>query len=142
MRIYLSSVLILAASSALGQSRPTLFEDAVRAMGGEAAIRAATSLTIEASGRNYNFGQGMAPAVPLPRFDVSELRRSTDLTAVRHRHEVTRTAAFTTAVAIEHGQFEPGVVRPITRRPDDRLDGREVEAERGRLLDEVRGLPA
>ncbi len=98
MRIYLSSVLILASGSALGQTRPTLFDDAVRAMGGEAAIRAATSLTIEATGRNYNFGQGMSPGVPLPRFDVSELRRSTDLTGVRHRHEVTRTAAFTTAV--------------------------------------------
>jgi glyoxylase-like metal-dependent hydrolase (beta-lactamase superfamily II) len=98
MRIYLSSALIFAASSALAQTRPTVFDDAVRAMGGEAAIRAATSLTIEAAGRNYNFGQGLSPTAPLPRFDVSELRRSTDLTGVRHRHEVTRTAAFTTAV--------------------------------------------
>jgi glyoxylase-like metal-dependent hydrolase (beta-lactamase superfamily II) len=40
----------------------------------------------------------MSPSAALPRFDVSELRRTTDLTAVRHRHEVTRTAAFTTAV--------------------------------------------
>ncbi len=98
MRIYLGSALIFAASAAFAQSRPTLFDGAVRAMGGEAAIRAATSLTIEGTGRNYNFGQGMSPSAPLGRFDVSELRRSTDLTAVRHRHEVTRTAAFTTAV--------------------------------------------
>ena len=98
MRTYLGSALILAASSALAQSRPTLFDDAVRAMGGEAAIRAATSLTLEATGRNYNFGQGMSPSAPLPRFDVSALRRSTDLTAMRHRQELTRTAAFTTAV--------------------------------------------
>jgi glyoxylase-like metal-dependent hydrolase (beta-lactamase superfamily II) len=40
----------------------------------------------------------MSPTAPLPRFDVSELRRATDLTALRHRHEVTRTATFTTAV--------------------------------------------
>src|SRR5687768_117105 len=98
MRKLVLTSLLVPASLAVAQQRPAVFDDAVRAMGGEAAIRAATSLTIEATGRNYNFGQGMSPGVPLPRFDVSELRRSTDLTAVRHRHEVTRTAAFTTAV--------------------------------------------
>src|SRR5688572_26654939 len=98
MRTLVVASLLVPVSFAVAQQRPTLFDDAVRAMGGEAAIRAATSLTIEATGRNYNFGQGMSPGVPLPRFDVSELRRSTDLTGVRHRHEVTRTAAFTTAV--------------------------------------------
>lgn len=98
MRKLVLTSLLVPASLAVAQQRPTLFDDAVRAMGGEGAIRAATSLTIEATGRNYNFGQGLSPGVPLPRFDVSELRRSTDLAAVRHRHEVTRTAAFTTAV--------------------------------------------
>jgi glyoxylase-like metal-dependent hydrolase (beta-lactamase superfamily II) len=98
MRIYLGSALILVAGTAVAQTRPTLFDDVVRAMGGETAIRAAPSLTIEGTGRNYNFGQGMSPTAPLPRFDVSELRRATDLTALRHRHEVTRTATFTTAV--------------------------------------------
>ena len=98
MRICLGSALIFAASSALAQNRPPDFNDALRAMGGEAAIRAATSLTLEGTGRNYNFGQAMSPNAPLPRFDVSELRRSIDLSAVRHRHEVTRTATFTTAV--------------------------------------------
>ena len=98
MRTFVLTTLLVPASLAIGQQRPAVFDDALRAMGGEAAIRAATSLTIEATGRNYNFGQGMSPTAPLPRFDVSELRRSTDLTAVRHRHEVTRTAAFTTAV--------------------------------------------
>jgi glyoxylase-like metal-dependent hydrolase (beta-lactamase superfamily II) len=97
MRVSLGATLTFAATAALAQGRPAVFDDAVRAMGGEAAIRAATSLTLEGTGRNYNFGQGMTPAAPLPRFDVSELRRTTDLTAVRHRHEVTRTAAFTTA---------------------------------------------
>ena len=98
MRTFVLTSLLVTASIAAAQERPTVFDDAVRAMGGEAAIRAATSLTIEGTGRNYNFGQGMSPTAPLPRFDVSELRRSTDLTGVRHRHEVTRTAAFTTAV--------------------------------------------
>src|SRR5687767_11997475 len=98
MRAFVLTSLFLPATLAIAQQRPALFDDAVRAMGGEAAIRAATSLTIEATGRNYNFGQGLSPTAPLPRFDVSELRRSTDLTGVRHRHEVTRTAAFTTAV--------------------------------------------
>lgn len=98
MRKLVLTSLLIPASLAVAQQRPTLFEDAVRAMGGETAIRAATSLTIEATGRNYNFGQAMAPSLPLPRFDVSELRRATDLTAVRHRHEVTRTATFATAV--------------------------------------------
>jgi glyoxylase-like metal-dependent hydrolase (beta-lactamase superfamily II) len=98
VRLFLSPVLISIASGLLAQGRPTLFDDALRAMGGEPAIRATTSLTLEGTGRNYNFGQGMSPTAPLPRFDVSELRRVTDLTAVRHRHEVTRTAAFTTAL--------------------------------------------
>jgi glyoxylase-like metal-dependent hydrolase (beta-lactamase superfamily II) len=89
--------LTLAASAALAQ-RPAAFDDAVRAMGGEEAIRRVSSLTLEGTGRMYNFGQGMSPAAALPRFDVSEVRRTTDLTAVRHRHEVTRTAAFVTAV--------------------------------------------
>ena len=97
MRVIVLASLV-AASSVAAQSRPAVFDDALRAMGGEAAIRAATSLTLEGTGRNYNFGQAMSPSAPLPRFDVSELRRSTDLTAVRHRHEVTRTATFTTAV--------------------------------------------
>jgi glyoxylase-like metal-dependent hydrolase (beta-lactamase superfamily II) len=97
MRIFFSAAMLIAGTTALTQQRPAVFDDAVRAMGGEAAIRAPTSLTLEGTGRNYNFGQGMTPSAPLPRFDVSELRRSTDLTAVRHRHEVTRTAAFTTA---------------------------------------------
>ena len=98
MRISFSVALTLMGTTALAQGRPAVFDDALRAMGGEAAIRAATSITLEGTGRNYNFGQGMSPNAPLPRFDVSELRRTTDLTAVRHRHEVTRTAAFTTAV--------------------------------------------
>src|SRR5688500_15879408 len=98
MRISFSVALTLIGTAALAQGRPAVFDDALRAMGGEAAIRAATSITLEGTGRNYNFGQGMSPSAPLPRFDVSEFRRTTDLTAVRHRHEVTRTAAFTTAV--------------------------------------------
>ena len=98
MRTLVVATLLAASSTAVAQQRPTLFDGAVRALGGESAIRAATSLTIEGTGRNYNFGQAMSPVAPLPRFDVSELRRATDLTAVRHRHEVTRTATFTTAV--------------------------------------------
>jgi glyoxylase-like metal-dependent hydrolase (beta-lactamase superfamily II) len=87
----------LVAAPTLAQ-RPTVFDDAVRAMGGEEAIRRVSSLTLEGTGRMYNFGQGMSPAAPLPRFDVSEVRRTTDLTSLRHRHEVTRTARFITAV--------------------------------------------
>src|SRR5687768_16234905 len=98
MRLNLSAVLTFMGTAAAARGRPAVFDDALRAMGGEAAIRAATSITLEGMGRNYNFGQGMSPSAPLPRFDVSEFRRTTDLTAVRHRHEVTRTAAFTTAI--------------------------------------------
>lgn len=98
MRAYGLAALILTSSVGLAQQRPTVFDDAIRAMGGEAAIRGATSLTLEATGRTYNFGQGMSPNAPLPRFDVSELRRTIDLNAVRHHQELTRTAAFVTAV--------------------------------------------
>ena len=97
MRLYVAACLTLVSSPTLAQ-RPTVFDDAVRAMGGEQAIRAPSSLTLEGTGRMYNFGQGMSPTAALPRFDVSEVRRTTDLTAVRHRHEITRTAAFVTAV--------------------------------------------
>jgi glyoxylase-like metal-dependent hydrolase (beta-lactamase superfamily II) len=98
MRTFVLTSLAVTSSIAAAQQRPAVFDDAVRAMGGEAAIRAATALTIEGTGRTYNFGQGMSPTAPLPRFDVSEIRRTTDLTAVRHRQDLTRTATFTTAV--------------------------------------------
>jgi glyoxylase-like metal-dependent hydrolase (beta-lactamase superfamily II) len=98
MRSSVLALVVATSSVALGQQRPAVFDDAVRAMGGETAIRAATSLTLEGTGRTYNFGQGMSPSAPLPRFDVSELRRTTDLSAVRHHQEFTRAAAFVTAV--------------------------------------------
>lgn len=97
MRAYAFICMTLVSAPALAQ-RPTVFDDAVRAMGGEEAIRRVSSLTLEGTGRMYNFGQGLSPTAALPHFDVSEVRRTTDLTAVRHRHEVTRTAAFVTAV--------------------------------------------
>jgi glyoxylase-like metal-dependent hydrolase (beta-lactamase superfamily II) len=97
MRAYALVCMTLVSAPTLAQ-RPTVFEDAVRAMGGEEAIRRVSSLTLEGTGRMYNFGQGMSPTAALPRFDVSEVRRTIDLTAVRHRHEVTRTAAFVTAI--------------------------------------------
>lgn len=98
MRTYVLASLFVTSSVALAQQRPAVFDDAVRAMGGEAPIRAAASLTLEGTGRTYNFGQGMSPSAPLPRFDVSEIRRTTDLNAVRHTQDFTRTATFTTAV--------------------------------------------
>src|SRR5688572_15914381 len=98
MRRYVLASLVVTSSIAVAQQRPAVFDDAVRAMGGEAAIRAATSLTVEGTGRTYNFGQGMSPSAPLPRFDVSEFRRTSDLNAVRHHQELTRTAAFVTAI--------------------------------------------
>jgi glyoxylase-like metal-dependent hydrolase (beta-lactamase superfamily II) len=98
MRPYVLASFLLFAPAAFAQQRPTMFDDAVRAMGGESAIRAAASLTLEATGRTYNFGQGMSPTAALSRFDVSALHRTTDLIAVRHRQELTRTAAFVTAV--------------------------------------------
>ena len=97
MRILSVSVgLVLPWAAVVGQQRPTLFDDALRAMGGEAAVRAPTSLTIEAEGRTYNFGQGVSPTGTLPRFDVTELRRTTDLAAVRHKMEMSRVPTFVT----------------------------------------------
>src|SRR5687768_18218650 len=98
MRISFSVALTLIGTTALAQGRPAVFDDAVRAMGGEAAIRAATSLTLEGTGRTYNFGQGMSPSVALPRFDVTDFRRTIDLSAVRHHQELTRTPTFVTGV--------------------------------------------
>src|SRR5688572_33061087 len=97
MRRYVLASLVVTSSIAVAQQRPAAFADAVRAMGGEAAIRAATSLTVEVTGRTYNFGQGMSPSAPLPRFDVSAFRRTTDLTAVRPHQELTRPAALVPA---------------------------------------------
>jgi len=105
MRILSVSVgLLLPWAAVVGQQRPTLFDDALRAMGGEAAVRAPTSLTLEATaGRNYNRGQGVSPTAPLPRFDVTQVRRTTDLTAVRHQTEITRIPTFVAAsVAPQH----------------------------------------
>ena len=98
MRLALVGTTLFLSGALAAQQRPAVFDDALRAMGGEAAIRAATSLTLEGSGRAYNFGQALSPNAPLPRFDVSEFRRRVDLTAIRSVQEQTRTAAFVTAV--------------------------------------------
>jgi glyoxylase-like metal-dependent hydrolase (beta-lactamase superfamily II) len=73
-----------------------LVDAAARALGGAESIRSARTLVLEGTGDNFNFGQNLRPDAPLPRFEVTEFRRSVDLTQGRWRHEQTRVPRFVT----------------------------------------------
>ena len=66
-------------------------------MGGRDRVLAVRTLVIEGRGNNYNLGQNLAPDAPLPRFEVTEYRRTYDFPQRRWRQEQVRVARFTTA---------------------------------------------
>jgi glyoxylase-like metal-dependent hydrolase (beta-lactamase superfamily II) len=74
-----------------------IVEDAASALGGTEGILAASTLVIEGTGENGNFGQNMSPDATLPIVKVSELRRSIDFANGRWRQQQTVTPTFVTA---------------------------------------------
>lgn len=99
MQKRVTSALILIAATAIGScTRGTpeqqFVNDAMQALGGRARVEAATTLTIEGEGVNYNLGQDMKPEAATQTFAVSGYKRQIDLAGGRQRVEQTRTPKF------------------------------------------------
>jgi len=69
-------------------------EDVATALGGESAIAAVDTLTMEAEGRMLNLGQDLTPESATMEFDISDYRLAADLTNNTSRTELTRTPLF------------------------------------------------
>ena len=65
-------------------------ENAAEAMGGADAIRAATTLMIEANGTGYRLGQNASPDADLPSVEIQSVKVEIDLVNHRSRREDTR----------------------------------------------------
>ncbi len=90
---------LLLQSTAQAQQRTPaqqLVDAAARALGGVDAVRAARTIVLEGTGENFNLGQNLSPEAPLPRYEVTEFRRATDLSATRWRQDQTRVPRFVT----------------------------------------------
>jgi glyoxylase-like metal-dependent hydrolase (beta-lactamase superfamily II) len=74
----------------------TLVRDAAEAMGGASKIASVETLILEGSGEAFNFGQSKSPEGELPKFEVTELRRTIDFSGGRWRQESLRTPTFLT----------------------------------------------
>lgn len=98
LRLLWPLVAALTTSSHLAAQRPgkPLLEDVARAMGGRDRVLAVRTLVIEGTGDNYNLGQNAAPAAELPRYEVTEFRRSIDFAGRRWLHDQTRVPRFVT----------------------------------------------
>jgi hypothetical protein len=73
-----------------------LIYEAGEAMGGANSIVDADTLLFEGEGRQFRFGQAMAPGDPLPYWEVDEYRREIDLGSGNWRVVQTRSSAFLT----------------------------------------------
>lgn len=92
-------LLSIAAVTALtGCASPTpeqqFLDDAVRALGGRAALDGAGVLTLAGTGTQYNLGQDLRPNLADQTFTVSAYRREIDTAAPRQRTTQTRTPNF------------------------------------------------
>lgn len=97
-RIALLPFAAFAASSDLAAQRPgrPLIENVARAMGGRDRVLAVRTLVIEGTGDNFNLGQNPSPEAVLPRYEVTEFRRSIDFAGRRWLQDQTRVPRFTT----------------------------------------------
>lgn len=99
MRSILSTATLVAAALAfpsLAPAQTSLLDNVVRAMGGKDRVLAVRTITLTGTGDNFNFGQGMTPEPPLPRFEVTQFRRILDFANRRWRLEQSREPRFTT----------------------------------------------
>jgi glyoxylase-like metal-dependent hydrolase (beta-lactamase superfamily II) len=88
--------LLVAGAGACTQRTPErqLVADAAQALGGQARIDAATVLTMEGTGTQFNLGQDLRPGLAEQTFAVSAFKREIDLAAPRMRTTQTRTPNF------------------------------------------------
>lgn len=87
-------LLILSAACTRLTPEQQLVSDIAEALGGEARVKAARSLTVEGTGRQFNLGQDLRPGLANQTFTVSAFRREFALDAPRMRTVLTRTPAF------------------------------------------------
>ena len=97
-RYTLLSLLLAMLSSCGGEpgisSEQQFINDAAAALGGDAEIAAASTLTMEAEGRMLNVGQDLAPESATMEFTISDYRLTADLGQLRSRTVLTRTPQF------------------------------------------------
>jgi len=84
-------VVLTVAAYGCSQTSPEMqaVNDAAAAMGGAAAIRSATALTVQGSGSSYRLGQNVNPDADLPTSDVQSYVWHVDLANHRARTEMT-----------------------------------------------------
>lgn len=89
---------VVALVAVCGCTSPTperqFIDSVARALGGADRIRAATTLTLEGTGKQWNLGQDRRPDLAEQTFTVTAFTRVVDLTAARQRTTLTRTPAF------------------------------------------------
>jgi glyoxylase-like metal-dependent hydrolase (beta-lactamase superfamily II) len=94
MRRLLTNGVVALAAIAVGCSSATpemaVVQDAAEAMGGAAAIRAATTLVVEGNGTGYRLGQNFSPDSDLPQVEIGSVTLELDLVNHRRRLEDTR----------------------------------------------------
>lgn len=89
--------LVVAGNVLTAQSRNTTTLDAVaRAMGGKDRVLAIRTIVEEGMGDVFNVGQNLTPTAELPRFEVTQARRSLDFVNRRWFLDQTRVPRFTT----------------------------------------------
>jgi glyoxylase-like metal-dependent hydrolase (beta-lactamase superfamily II) len=86
----------LAALLSVPLSAQAVLESTARAMGGADRIMAVRTLVVDATGENFTIGQNLTPDAPLPRFEVTQSRRSLDFANRRWQIDLTRVPRFTT----------------------------------------------
>jgi len=131
--VSLASILVLAGSGCQDAlSEEDLIQRVAQAMGGAEAVRGATTLVLEGSGKTYRTGQNPSPEAPLWEFEVHSFRKEMDLENGRWRMEQVRTGHFLTG--------NPVIEQPLVQASDGSLafdvqpdgSGRRLTAQVGR----------
>ena len=86
--VLLTVVAVMATGCASAPPEMQAIESAAEAMGGVDAVRGATTLVIEGSGRNYRLGQNVTPDDQLPEAVVESYTLQADLAGHQVRTEV------------------------------------------------------
>jgi hypothetical protein len=124
---------LLAAACAPTPPERAIVQEAAEALGGEDAILAVQSLTIEGEGTNGNVGQNMTPEAEMLLFKVTGYRRTMDFANLRARLEQTRTATFVYPLAPQVQNFSVDQALAFNTAPNGQVTAQSerVAKERG-----------
>lgn len=128
------SLTMLVAMTTLGCARTgqNVIEDAAEAMGGAAAISAATTLVMEGTGTTYRLGQNHAPDADLPIYELHTYRKEVDLENQRWRIEQVRTGHFGTSRPVNQQPLVQAIDRDVAFDVPADGDPRRLNAQIGR----------